>query len=114
MKNSKSKSIGIRNKSLTDAETLSKLKDLGKLHVDFKDEDLLIELLSHTSKDIRYYSIINLAKLQNEALLEIFTQRLRIEETSRNRREISSAIGRMRSSWPPISKKPKPLSSHPN
>ena len=36
------KEIGIRDKSLNDAEILKSLKELGKLHKEFKDQDLLI------------------------------------------------------------------------
>jgi DNA modification methylase len=90
------KSIGIRNKSLADREIIAKLKSLGKLDVQFKDEDILVSLIHHENKDIRYYSINNLAKIKNIKLLEIYILALRKEKTSRNRREIASAIGRMR------------------
>ena len=90
------KRIGIRNKSLADREIISKLKLLGKLDVQFEDEDILISLIHHENKDIRYYSINNLAKIKNIKLLEIYILALKKEKTSRNRREIASAIGRMR------------------
>ena len=66
------KEIGIRGKSLNDAEILKLLKKLGKLHKEFKDQDLLINLLNSDNKNIRYYSINNLAKLNNEKLLKTF------------------------------------------
>ena len=66
------KRIGIRNKSLADREIISKLKLLGKLDVQFEDEDILISLIHHENKDIRYYSINNLAKIKNIKLLEIY------------------------------------------
>ena len=91
------KRIGIRNKSLADREIIAKLKSLGKLDTQFEDEDILLSLIDHENKDIRYYSINNLAKIQNIKLLEIYILALKKEETSRNRREIASAIGRMRS-----------------
>ena len=49
--------IGIRDKSLSDAEILKSLKELGKLHKEFKDQDLLIKLLNSDNKNIRYYSV---------------------------------------------------------
>ena len=91
------KEIGIRDKSLNDAEILKLLKELGKLHKEFKDQDLLIKLLNSDNKNIRYYSINNLAKLNNEKLLKTFENFLEKEETSNVRRETASAIGRLRS-----------------
>ena len=91
------KRTGIRNKSLSDKEIISKLKSLGKLDTQFEDEDILISLIRYGNKEIRYYAIINLAKIKNVKLLEIYVSALKSEETSRNRREIASAIGRMRS-----------------
>ncbi len=81
----------------SDRDVLAKLKSLGKLDSQFKDEDILISLIDHENKDIRYYSINNLAKIKNTKLLDIYILALKKEETSRNRREIASAIGRMRS-----------------
>ena len=66
------KEIGIRDKSLNDAEILKSLKELGKLNKEFKDQDLLIKLLNSDNKNIRYYSVNNLAKLNNEKLLKTF------------------------------------------
>ena len=40
------KEIGIRGKSLNDAEILKLLKKLEKLEKEFKDQDLLINLLN--------------------------------------------------------------------
>ena len=45
----------------------------------------------------RYYSIINLAKLADITLLNFFKDLINKETTSKNRREIASAIGRLRS-----------------
>ena len=89
------KRIGIRNKSLADREVIAKLKSLGRLDTQFEDEDILVSLMDHENKDIRYYSINNLAKIKNIQLLEIYILAIKKEETSRNRREIASAIGRM-------------------
>ena len=91
------KEIGIRDKSLNDAEILKSLKELGKLNKEFKDQDLLIKLLNSDNKNIRYYSVNNLAKLNNEKLLKTFENFLKKEETSNVRRETASAIGRLRS-----------------
>jgi len=91
------KEIGIRDKLLNDAEILKSLKELGKLNKEFKDQDLLINLLNSDNKNIRYYSVNNLAKLNNEKLLKTFENFLKKEETSNVRRETASAIGRLRS-----------------
>ena len=91
------KEIGIRNKKLSDADILKALKKLGKLDKKFKDQDLLLDLVNSKNKNIRYYSINNLAKLNNEKLLKNFESFLYKEPTSYVRREIASAIGRLRS-----------------
>lgn len=91
------KEIGIGNKSLSEAEIIKLLKNLGKLHKEFKDEDLLIDFLKSNNKNIRYLAINNLAKLNNEKLLKTFENHLKKEETSLIRRETASAIGRLRS-----------------
>jgi DNA modification methylase len=91
------KEIGIRNLKLEDSEVLKSLKKLGKLHKEFKDQDLLLKLFNSENKNIRYYSINNLAKLNNEKLLKKFEYFLKKEKTSYVRREIASAIGRLRS-----------------
>jgi DNA modification methylase len=91
------KEIKIRNKKLSDADILKALKKLGKLDKKFKDQDLLLDLVNSKNKNIRYYSINNLAKLNNEKLLKNFESFLYKEPTSYVRREIASAIGRLRS-----------------
>ena len=91
------KEIGIRNKKLSDADILKVLKKLGKLDKKFKDQDLLLDLVNSKNKNIRYYSINSLAKLNNEKLLKNFESFLYKEPTSYVRREIASAIGRLRS-----------------
>ena len=91
------KEIGIRDKILSDANILKALKKLGKLDKKFKDQDLLLDLVNSKNKNIRYYSINNLAKLNNEKLLKNFESFLYKEPTSYVRREIASAIGRLRS-----------------
>ncbi len=92
------KEIGIREKKdLSDANILKALKKLGKLDKKFKDQDLLLNLISSENKNIRYYAINNLAKINNEKLLKNFEKFLYQEPTSYVRREIASAIGRLRS-----------------
>ena len=58
---------------------------------------MLLDLVNSKNKNIRYYSINNLAKLNNEKLLKNFESFLYKEPTSYVRREIASAIGRLRS-----------------
>ena len=93
------KGIGIKNKKLSDSDILKALKKLGKLDKKFKDQDLLLDLVNSKNKNIRYYSINNLAKLNNEKLLKNFESFLYKEPTSYVRREIASAIGRLRSKF---------------
>ncbi len=75
------KEIGIRSKLLNDAQILKSLRKLGKLHRNFKDKDLLVDLLNSENKNIRYYSISNLAKLIDEKLLNTYEKFLKKEET---------------------------------
>ena len=89
------KSLNLSDKS--DASILNSLKNLGFLAKDFKDVETLKELSIHTNKEIRYYSINNLGKLSNQNLLKTFVNLLKSEKTSKNRREITSSIGRLRS-----------------
>jgi DNA modification methylase len=91
-----SKEIGSRNLNLSDSEILKKLKSLGRLDKNFEDKDLLLIYSVSPNKDIRYLAINNLAKLNDESLLNNFSELLDSESTSRNRREIASAIGRLR------------------
>ena len=88
-------SLNLSDKS--DASILKSLKNLGFLAKDFKDVETLKELSIHINKEIRYYSINNLGKLSNQNLLETFVNLLKSEKTSKNRREITSSIGRLRS-----------------
>ena len=76
---------------------LKNLKDLGRLSEDFKNTDILLALTKHENEDIRHYSVKNLAKLTDENLLKRYVDLLGFEKSSKNRREIASAIGRMRS-----------------
>ena len=90
------KEIGIRGKNIPDSEIIKHLKKLGKLDKNFKDTDLLLSFLKSKNKDIRYWSVNNLAKLADKNFIEIFIEQLKIEKTSYIRREIASALGRMR------------------
>ena len=97
MKNKQTKSLNLKLPALTDKDILKRLKSLGYLSDDFEDVNLLKELSGNKNQDIRYYAISNLAKLADDNLLEFFYLLIKSEKTSRNRREIASAIGRLRS-----------------
>ena len=102
MSNKKTNKIYINSgidKNTKDEKTIiTKLKSLGKLDSDhFSDTKLLISFLNHKNKDVRYFSIINLAKLQDIKLLNVFCKNIYEEKLSKNRKEIASAIGRLRS-----------------
>lgn len=73
------------------------LKSLGKLDENFSQRDSLIEWLDDNSNEIRYLSAVNLAKLSDISLLELFKAKITSESSSKIRRELASAIGRMRS-----------------
>ena len=78
-------------------QVVKKLKDLGRLSENFKSKGVLLNLTKHENDDVRYYSVKNLAKLTDEKLLKSYVDLLGFEKSSKNRREIASAIGRMRS-----------------
>ena len=81
----------------SDKEIIQYLRSLGKISSDYQYIDLLIEFTENNNKDIRYYSVQNLAKLPDESLLSHYEKILKKEKTSIVRREIVSAIGRLRS-----------------
>jgi DNA modification methylase len=89
---------GLRDENFSDSEIIKKLKKLGQLHKNFEDTDILLTLASSINKNIRLLAVDNLAKIQNKDLLDNFLILLEIEETSIVRREITSAIGRLRHS----------------
>jgi len=93
----KTKQVAVDIYSATDKEILATLKSIGYLDDDFQGAEILLNLCLHENKEIRYYAINNLAKLADDNLLGDFKQFLANETTSRNRMEIASAIGRMRS-----------------
>ena len=81
----------------SDNLVIKELKSIGYLSQDFKDTKKLIDLSMHDNKNIRFYSIQNIAKLSNVKLLKHLTKIIDEEKVSLNRREIVSAIGRIRS-----------------
>jgi len=93
----KSEKINIDFFKMSEKDILVKLKSLGFLSKSFKDSELLIKLSKHKNKDIRYYAVLNLAKLSDENLLHHLNNLINIEKVSKIRREIASAIGRLRS-----------------
>lgn len=92
----KTKSTGLRNGSWSDSETIKKLSALGRLDKEFEDKDILMNFAEAINKDIRYLAIDNLAKLNDVDLLPFYEKLLAKENTSIVRREIGSAIGRLR------------------
>jgi len=91
-----SKNIPGYSELLSDKEKIKILKSLGKLHEDFSDASILLKLCKSDNKDIRYLAINNLAKTGNREHLNFLANLISQESTSRNRREIASAIGRLR------------------
>lgn len=82
---------------LSDLELKNKLKSFGKLEKDFSEIEILIQNISNENEEIRYLAVTNLAKLGDIKFLKIYKKLIRSEESSRVRREIASAIGRIRS-----------------
>lgn len=78
-----------------DKEILFVLKQLGKLPPEF-DASLLMLLLHHPNEDIRLAAAKNLGKLKDASLLEPLSHMVRRETNTLVRREMVSAIGRMR------------------
>lgn len=79
-----------------DARTLlAILEGLGRLPPEF-DSSWLMPLTQHPSDSIRLAAVKNVAKLKNAALLEPLAQQARSETNTLVRRELVSAIGRMR------------------
>ncbi len=76
---------------------LTVLERLGRLPPDFDPEPLL-NLLSHPSAEVRLAAVKGLARLENPTLLTTFTERVRAESNTLVRRELVSAIGRLRMS----------------
>jgi DNA modification methylase len=81
---------------MSDASIIKELSNLGRLDKNFKDKDMLLRLSTSSNKDIRFLSISNLAKLNDIKLLNTFKKLLLSENLSIVRREIASAIGRLR------------------
>ncbi len=92
----KTKVTGLREQALSDSETKKILSSLGRLDKEFEDKDILVKLASSENKDIRFLAIDNLAKLNDVSLLSFYQTLLISENISVNRREIASAIGRLR------------------
>ena len=82
---------------MSDIEIKNKLKSFGRLEKDFSDLDLLIENISNKNEEIRFLAITNLAKLGDVKFLNTYKKLIQSEPSSRVRREIASAIGRIRS-----------------
>lgn len=73
------------------------LNKFGKLPNGFKCKDILVSLLKNKSDKIRLLTVKNLAKINDETLIEVYKSILKNEKNSNIRRETVSAIGRMRS-----------------
>ena len=93
----KAQTLGIDETNISDKEIVKKLKAVGEISENFTDKNLLIEFSKNKNKDIRYYAVLNLAKLSDNSLLSYYSSLINEESTSRIRREIASAIGRLRS-----------------
>lgn len=96
MTKSTQKHTVLNQDTLSDVNVKKKLSSLGRLDKNFKDKDLLLKSSTSSNKDIRYLSISNLAKLNDIKLLDTYKKLLITENVSVVRREIASAIGRLR------------------
>ena len=90
------KNIAFSIDKLSEVDIKKKLSSLGRLDKKFKDKNLLLKLSTSSNKDIRYLSVSNLAKLNDVKLLDFYKKFLATENVSLVRREIASAIGRLR------------------
>lgn len=79
----------------SDGILLQVLDRLGKLPPDF-DPATLLALLDHPNPEVRLGAVKGLSRLENPVLLPIFAQHVREESNTRVRRELVSAIGRLR------------------
>ena len=84
-------------KHITDAEIIKNLSKMGRLGENYSGTKNLLRLLKNKNKNIRILVVTNLAKLSDESLLKIFKKQLYDEKISKIRRELTSAIGRIRS-----------------
>ncbi|MCS6796771.1 MAG: HEAT repeat domain-containing protein, partial [Raineya sp.] len=71
------------------------LESLGYLPQNFNG-DFLIPLLKHEHHQVRLLAVKNIGKLRNEKFLPLLSQMLDTETNTAIKREIVSAIGRMR------------------
>ena len=82
--------------SCDESALLSLLDNLGKLPAEFNGE-LFIPLLAHVNPKIRMLAAKNVGKLKDEKFLTELSQLASTEKNTFARREVISAIGRMRS-----------------
>ena len=82
--------------SCDESSLLSLLDNLGKLPAGFNGE-LFIPLLRHTNPKIRMLAAKNVGKLKDEKFLTELSQLASTEKNTFARREVISAIGRLRS-----------------
>jgi DNA modification methylase len=86
-----------RNGEMDTRELLSMLERLGRLPAD-TDPTPLVQLAQHPHKQVRLAAVKNLAKLKNLVLLSFFYQQAIQEQNTLVRRELVSAIGRLKHS----------------
>ena len=76
---------------------LQTLEQLGRLPTDF-DPAPLMRLATHPHDEVRMQAVKALARLENPALLPFYRERLAQEQATLVRRELASAVGRLRAS----------------
>ncbi len=74
---------------------LQVLEQLGRLPPDF-DPTPMLPLLDHPHAEVRLAAVKGLSRLENPNLLPLFTERVQKESNTQVRRELVSAIGRLR------------------
>ena len=82
--------------SLTDREKTSFLRKVGKINTQYKNFDIFIESFKSDNENLRFEIIKTLSKITDINLFSFYKKIIYIEKTSDIRREIVSAIGRLR------------------
>jgi DNA modification methylase len=83
--------------SLTDRERTSFLRKVGKVNTQFKNYDIFITSYKSESENLRFEIVKTLSKITDINLLPFYKKIIYTEKVSDIRREIVSAIGRLRS-----------------
>lgn len=81
---------------LTPKEQLSFLRSIGKIKSSFSNYDMITATYKDSEEKLRYEIIRTLSKMADSNLLNFYKSAIKSEPVSETRREIVSAIGRLR------------------